>query len=100
MVQEPVRIMVNTDELVVRRNARRRWMEGAAGAAAGATSSAAIASVAGLSVMANVAAPIFGTVVGALVSPMIFKLILNDRASLPESVEAKPESAPAKSRKR
>jgi hypothetical protein len=91
--------MVSTDELVVRRNARRRWMEGAAGAAAGATSSAAIASIAGLSVMANVAAPIVGTVVGALVSPMIIRLILHDRDPLPEAAEAKPRNDVPKSKK-
>lgn len=92
--------MVNTDEVVVRRNARRRWMEGATGAAAGATGSAAIASVAGLSVMANVAAPIFGTVVGALVSPMIFKLILQNDARPPEALEAKRRNPEAKTKKR
>jgi uncharacterized membrane protein len=62
-----------------RKNDRRRWMEGAAGAAAGASGSAVIASTIGLSMAANVAAPIIGTVVGAIAAPLLVASFTKDR---------------------
>ena len=91
--------MVMTDATLVRRNTRRRWMEGATGAAVGATGSAAIASVIGLSVAANVAAPIVGTVIGAVITPMFLKYILNDDAPAADGSKGEAPNGGDKARK-